>query len=118
MDVLCYDDLDIFGRDLNDPLAELEQDVVHMLLEAIGSNADATDRSIGMDDALSGAKDPGLKHRIEQKLTDDPRISAANAIFEAVNDTDTKISLQLQVDETQLGVSVTVDAAGNVVGTS
>ncbi len=42
MDVVCFEDLDEFGRDLDDPVEELEQDIVHMLFESFGSNADAT----------------------------------------------------------------------------
>jgi hypothetical protein len=115
MDVICYDDLDAFGRDLDDPLTELEQDIVHLLLESIGSNCDAPDRSIGLDDALSGQPDLSLKHRIEQKLMDDPRILAARAIFTTISDDKIQIELQIQVDQTQLGITVVVDAAGNLV---
>lgn len=114
MDLLAYDDVDEFGRELDDPLAELEQDVVHMLLESYGTNVDAPTRSIGLEDALSGATDPSLRHRIEQALTDDPRIDAAEAELTAVTDSSVRIHLRLQVDTTELGISVEIDGAGNV----
>lgn len=114
MDALCYDDLDELGRDLDDPLAELEQDVVHMLFESFGSNADRPEGSIGLEDALSGPSDPGLRHRIETKLCDDPRIDAAQVTLTAVDDTHVQIDLKIQADQTELGVSLVFDGAGNV----
>lgn len=118
MDVLCYEDLDEFGRDLDDPLAELEQDVVHMLLEAYGSNPDAPERSIGLEDALNGPTDPSLSHRIEAKLTDDPRINAARAVITANGRSGQRIALTIQVNETELGITLVRDALGNIRRTS
>ncbi len=114
MDVVCFDDLDEFGRDLDDPLEELWQDVVHMLFESFGTNADAPDRSIALEDALSGPLDPGLRHRIETKLTDDPRIDAAQATMTDEGNGITRIELKLQANQTELGVTLTFDGAGNV----
>ncbi len=114
MDVLCFDDLDEFGRDLDDPLEELFQDVVHMLFESFGTNCDAPARSIGLEDGLSGPTDPGLRHRIEQKLTDDPRIDAAQATLTDVGNGITQIALTLQANQQELGVTLTFDGAGNV----
>jgi hypothetical protein len=114
MDVVCFDDLDEFGRDLDDPLEELMQDVVHMLFESFGTNPDAIGRSIGLDDALSGPADPNLRRRIEQKLAADPRIFAAQATISKIEDGRYQIDLKLQVNQQELGVSLAFDSAGNV----
>jgi hypothetical protein len=113
-DVVCYDDLDEFGRDLDDPVTELEQDVVHMLLESYRTNVDALERSIGLEDALSGPTDPGLRHRIETKLSDDPRIDAAKAVLTATDNQTVRVDLFLQVNGAELGISLEYDAAGNL----
>lgn len=113
MDVLCYDDLDEFGRDLDDPVAELEQDIVHMLFESFGSNCDAPDRSIALEDGLSGPKDPGLRHRIENKLCDDPRIDAAEAVLAQAGES-VQITLKIQANQTELGIALEFDGAGNL----
>ncbi len=113
-DVICYSDLDEFGRELDDPLAELEQDVVHMLLESYGSNCDATTRSIGLEDALSGPENPGLRHFIQTKLTDDPRIDAAEVTITSTGDNTTRIDVAIQANESELGVSFETDGNGTV----
>lgn len=118
MDVVCFDDLDEFGRDLDDPLEELLQDVVHMLFESFGTNADAPDRSIALEDALSGPTDPALRHRIESKLTDDPRIDAAQATLTDEGNNIVRIDLKLQVNGQELGAAYTFDGAGNVTRVS
>mgnify|MGYP006921385996 CR=1 FL=1 len=113
-DVICYDDLDEFGRDLDDPLLELEQDVVHMLLEGYGTNVSAPERSLALDDALGGASAPNLRHWIETKLTDDPRIDAVECTLTDEGNGSTRIALRLQVDGDELGITLIYDAAGNV----
>ncbi len=72
----CYYDLNEWDAELEDPLEELEQDVYHMLIESYGSNLDAPDRGIGIEDALSGFVDDGLAQRIEAQLRDDDRIES------------------------------------------
>lgn len=114
MDVLCYEDLDEFGRDLDDPLSELEQDIVHTVLESFGSNPDATERSIALEDALNGPVDPTLRHRIEAKLNEDPRIDAVRAEMTALGTSGIRIALTVQADEKELGITFETDAAGNI----
>ena len=118
MDIVCYDDIDDFGRDLDDPVTELEQDVVHMLLESYRTNVNDLERSIGLEDALSGATDPGLRHRIETKLADDPRIDAARAVLTLVDPQTVRIELFLQISATELKVTLIYDAAGNITRSS
>lgn len=115
MDAVCYDDLDEFGRDLDDPVTELEQDIVHMLLESYRTNIDALERSVGLEDALSGTNNAGLKHTVETKLCDDPRIDAAKATFTQVDSQTIRIDLLIQADSLELGIALTYDSAGNLV---
>lgn len=112
-DALCFDDLDEFGTEIDDPIAELEQDIVHMLFESYGTNADNTERSIGLEDALSGPSDPGLRHRVETKLSDDPRIDAAEATITQTGSL-VNIALKIQANQTELGIALDFDGNGNV----
>lgn len=53
VDGLAFDDVDLFGGELDDPLAELEQDLWHRLIEPPGSNPDDLDRGVGLIGMLS-----------------------------------------------------------------
>lgn len=85
MDGLAIDDLDEFFRELDDPFAELSQDILHMLDEVFGSNPDARTRGAGLTRALSGGANriPLIKSQIEAQLHDDNRISASNVLITA-----------------------------------
>lgn len=56
-DLVWLDDLDLYGSELDDPQAEIEQEVLHILGEVKGSNIDDPDRGEGLFDLLSG---PGI----------------------------------------------------------
>jgi hypothetical protein len=114
MDVLCTDDLDEFGRDIDDPLAELDQDVLHMLLESFGSNPDALSRGVSLRAALSGPVTVDLRRQIETRLTTDARISAARATLTEIEASSYRIDLVLQLDEEEIGMTFITDAAGNI----
>ncbi len=85
MDLLCVDDLDQFGGELDDPIAELAQDNYHRLIEAPGSNPDDPNRGLGLEDLLSASIAAGptapsdavdlalLGPRIETELLNDDR---------------------------------------------
>jgi hypothetical protein len=76
MDGLCFDDMDEFGRELDDPFLELEQDIVHVLFEAFGSNPDALTRGAGLRALLSGPASnlPRAKAQIEGAFAGDDRV--------------------------------------------
>jgi len=77
MDVICLEDLDAFGAEMDDPIAELEQDLYHGLLETRGSNLDDPNRGLGLEDALSGPLDPQLlAEAIEAHCTRDDRVDS------------------------------------------
>ena len=115
MDGLCFDDMDENARELDDPLGELEQDVAHQLLESWGTNIDAPDRSIGLEDQLSANRLPNLKNYIEKKLLEDDRITAVQATITQVGAVTTQISLAIEANEDELGIVLQFDGAGNVV---
>jgi hypothetical protein len=115
VDGLAFDDLDLYGRELDDPLAELDQDVVHMLLESYQSNPDALERSIGLNDMLSSSSDPNAVARsIEQALRRDDRIANARVTVTPLDARIYRLDLEIAVDEGTLGIALEVDGAGNV----
>lgn len=117
MDGLAFDDMDEFGRELDDPFEELVQDVVHGLLETYGSNPDVLTRGAGLVAALSGPANrlPGMRAQIEAQLRDDVRISNATVDIRA---TDARgayaIEIVLDVNGTEIGIDLVVDSAGGV----
>lgn len=116
-DGLCLDDLDEFGRELYDPLEELVQDVVHMLLEPWGSNIDAPSRGCGLGAALSGsAKNlPRMQSLIAHQLQQDDRISDATVDIQPTGDRGSwSVKLVLQLHTETLNIALVVDSAGGV----
>ncbi len=117
MDGLAFDDMDEFARELDDPIAELDQDVVHILLEVFGSNPDVTTRGVGLVQALSGPANriPGMEAHAKSQLEDDPRIDRATV---TISPTDARgayrVDLVILVNNVELGAAYAVDSAGGV----
>lgn len=117
MDGLCFDDLDEFARELDDPFAELEQDVVHGLLETFGSNVDAPTRGAGLAAALSGPSTrlPTIRARIESQLRDDARLTNATCAIEpGANRGEYRVDIVLQINEDELALAFVADSAGGI----
>lgn len=117
MDGLAFDDMDEFGRELDDPFEELVQDVVHLLLESYGSNPDVLNRGVGLAGALSGPANriPGLQAQIEAQLNDDVRISRAKVRISATDTTGTyRVDLEIQVNGEEINLAFVTDSAGGV----
>lgn len=116
-DGLAFDDMDEFGRELDDPFEELVQDVVHGLLEAFGSNPDVLSRGAGLAAALSGPAKrlPVVKAQIGAQLHEDARISSATV---DIVPTDTRgryrVDLVLEVNAKELELAFLVDGGGGV----
>lgn len=76
-DLRCEEDFDLYGRELDDPIAELEQDLWHRLIERPGENIDDEDRGCGIQDLLSADFDaPAIKHRIIADFKKDLRVDS------------------------------------------
>lgn len=114
MDAICYDDLDPLGRETSDPLVELEQDVVHVLLEPIGSNLDDVNRGVGLEDELSGTEGAFVGSRIDAGLLKDDRIAGTNTVVEALAGGINRIALDIEADEGALGVTLEAAPDGSV----
>lgn len=75
LDVICEEDLDLYGRETDDAIAVLEQDLWHRLLEEPGENLDDPDRGCGLRDILSSDFDAeGIRQRIVADFKKDVRV--------------------------------------------
>lgn len=104
-DLLCFDDLDAFATELDDPLAELEQDNYHRLITARGMNLDDPDLGLGLEEMLSAALDGSLGPRVEAELLKDERnLDVRARVTELARDAE-GVSIQLDLEiETSDGV--------------
>lgn len=117
MDGLAFDDLDEFGRELDDQLEELVQDVVHGLIETFGSNPDDLTRGAGLISALSSpaTRLPAIRSQIEGQLHGDTRITSATVDIQPTEDRGSyAIGIVLGVNETVLEISLIVDSSGGI----
>lgn len=114
MDLLAFEDLDLFGTELDDPLEELRQDLFHRMIEAPGSNLDDPDRGLGLLDMLSGVFDPGLANRIEAECLKDDRVEAAKCTLEDLGQGSFRATLEIEANGEAMGVVLEDDGAGGV----
>lgn len=138
MDLLCpsqvdYLDIDENATEIDDPLLELYQDLIHRLFEAPGSNLDDLDRGVGIEDLLGSGittssnpvtgilrPDQQIAHRIEQDFRKDPRVQAVQANVVVTSPADTspitfRIQVNVECNEGVLGITLESDGAGGVV---
>lgn len=106
MDVVCMDDLDLGGRELDDPLEELHQDLYHRALEAPGSNLDDVDRGLGLRDRMSGFEDPRLASQVEAEFSKDNRVTSTSATVSPTDDGRYAIDAQVQANGRTLGIDL------------
>ena len=112
VDALCLDDLDANGTELDDPIAELYQDLYHRIaLEAPGSNLDDPARGYGLVGRLSGAGkraalSADIKHGIESECRKDSRVLDARADVTETAPGEYLIALAIVPSEDELGVSL------------
>lgn len=80
-DLVCVLDLDPNASETTSDLANLTQDIFHVLIELLSSNPDDPDRGVGIDQYLSGTLDDLAKvpRLIENQLDSDDRIDAVSA---------------------------------------
>lgn len=101
-DLLCELDLDAYGRETTSDLQTLIQDVLHVLIEDLGSNLDDPNRGVGVDNFLSGTQDQlaQLPRIIEDQLAKDDRINTVSANLETQPDGTFRIRIDIGVAET------------------
>jgi hypothetical protein len=108
-------DMDPYGREIDDPLAELYQDLVHRLLETPGSNVADEDRGVGIVAALSSSTSATRIARIiELDFAKDPRVQTCAASLSPAGDDVYRIDIQVVCDEGQLGIKLDVNPDGTV----
>ena len=87
-DLVLVDDMDPLALQTTSDIQNLEQDVMHILDEAPGSNLDDMTRGVGLDFWLGGtaAEFDSLASTIDTQLEKDPRIqSSTTTITKATN---------------------------------
>lgn len=91
-------DLDLFGRETDDELLVLEQDLFHRLVELYGSNPDDVNRGVGLGSMLSGIAndvDPGAA--IESDFAKDDRVVASRATVTPLADSSGGFRIAIEV---------------------
>ena len=80
-DMVCELDCDPLGAETTSDLQSLIQDVMHILMEDLGSNLDDPNRGVGIYRYLSGTQNDfrNLIATIESQLSSDPRIDSVSA---------------------------------------
>ncbi len=117
MDALCLDDLDQFGGELDDPLAELAQDLYHRVIEAPGSNFDDVARGYGLEGKLSGGNRGAtfltdIKQGLEAEMRKDSRVLEARAEVTSPATGEYEAHIDIVCDEGELGIKLEADGAG------
>lgn len=82
------DDMDPLGADTASDLESLEQDVLHIIAQALGSNIADQDHGIGAVGYLGGTEEKLKKMpgRIDAQLPDDPRITSSTTTYAKASD--------------------------------
>lgn len=117
MDALCWDDLDAFGAELDDPLEELRQDLYHRTIEPPGSNLDDPDRGFGLEGRLSsgvraGTINSSLQHELEAELKKDDRVTDASVTILQTAAEEYSINIQVVANEQLLGIVLVSNGNG------
>lgn len=99
VDAVCYDDLDRKGAEMDDPVAELEQDFYHRLIEIPGSNPDDIDRGVGlilmMSKGVTTESAQSFAHRIDAEGKKDERIDHVDTSFTDLGDGKWRLDIAL-----------------------
>jgi len=96
VDVVCFDDLDLQGAEMDDPVAELEQDCYHRLIEMPGSNPDDVTRGLGLVSFLSGPIDDSLGGKIDAELRKDDRVEGTAVTITETGPGEYKIEIEIE----------------------
>lgn len=99
-DLAALDDVDPFARELG-PLATLEQDIQHMLLDPPGSHIMDPGWPIGLEDYLGKPLPSNLASTIEGRLERDDRVQAATVRIRPLDDDGDAFEVAWEVQATE-----------------
>lgn len=117
-DLVCWDDLDLYGAETTDDLEQYEQDSYHCLIENRGENLADPNGGLGLEDGLGGPFDPNLKNDIETELKKDERTDTAEAQISQLTNGQFAIALVAETSDdsvvldTQILIPTTPPATG------
>lgn len=113
-DLLCGLDLDPYGRELNDPIEELSQDLIHRAIEVPNSNIDEPDRGVGLEETLSGTTAGATTRRLESDWKKDDRVTDVRATTTLLERGSYSMSVDVIANESKLGITLESDGGGGV----
>lgn len=108
-------DLDLFATECADAREELEQDVLHILVERKGSNLDDLNRGESIDEWLSAPDtSPPATGRVDEAIRRDRRVSrVATTVTDGTSAGEKRLVLEIHTDdETLLEIDLALDADG------
>lgn len=116
-DLVCVLDLDPNGNETKTDLETLSQDVLHVLLELLGSNPDDPERGVGIDMFLSGTVDDLAKatRAVETQLEADDRIDTVSANLVQQADGSFVLHIEIGVDGSIIGLQYGYTTNGGLV---
>lgn len=116
-DLVCNDDLDIFGTETTSDFQNLVQDVGHVLVELLGSNPDDPTRGVGIENYLSASFDAlkGLTPLAETQLLTDDRITQCDITLEPIDAETYRIIVTVAVSGTVVPLAFNWSSNGGLV---
>ena len=116
-DLVCGLDLDPFASETTSDLQSLSQDVLHILLQDLGSNPDDPNRGIGIYNYLGGTADElaKLPGRIDAQLRDDDRITSCSTTINIQSDGSFIVAPTIYVGDQVVPLEFQISQAGVVI---
>lgn len=116
-DLVCINDVDPYAAETTSDLQSLSQDVLHLLLEDLGSNPDDPDRGIGIMRYLSADQNTfaTLPATIDSQLGQDPRITGSHSTVAAQADGSYLLSIQISVSTGIVPLNFSITGGGVIL---
>ncbi len=97
-DVVFWNDLDLYAREITSDYQGLRQDVYHLEQQAIGSNLDDVSKGLDVDGCLSGSAGElqTLAAEADEQLAQDDRIASSKASLVQHEDGSWSLVIQMQ----------------------
>jgi hypothetical protein len=110
-DLLCVDDLDLFGREASEREA-LVQDLLHRLTTTPGRIINDPDFGLGVSNWLSVGVPSSASARIEAEFLKDDRVLSAAAVVEQVDEDTFTIDVEIDTVDGAFSFSTTTTREG------